>query len=336
MANSNPTDRGIAYANAENIPEKLVTSVSTFIKKGKLADILKQKNTLYNNLDQYGMVSTYSGGVETRIPLAEDEVDTYTRIDGHESMVIEHASGFTAAQYKPVSIAANIMLSRAEILDNSGPDQIVPLISGHMKRLMTSVVNNFSADLYSDGTEKNQISGLQSMIRHDTTSLGNRFASVSTVVVPGWDNQRKEIQGTVSYDTFLDAVDEGIIDADFGSIPNKAMSSVNLFNVVQKGNRGQLEINALQKDRKPEQAHNSYSVRGCDVVYDHNVNFGKTINRCYFINTDDLFLKFHKDAYWKVEDPEAAAGNFQKIKTIYARLFPGLSQRKTQLVVFKS
>ena len=87
----------------------------------------------------------------------------------------------SAAEYQWRQIAINVVASGLELRTNSGGSRIINLVKSRMKNAMRTFKNNFSADLYSDGTLPNQIGGLQVLASDlGTGTVGGIDSSVWT------------------------------------------------------------------------------------------------------------------------------------------------------------
>jgi hypothetical protein len=70
----------------------------------------------------------------------------------------------SAAEYQWQQIAINVVASGLELRTNSGDSRIVNLAKSRVKNAIRTFKNNFSADIYGDGTLPNQIGGLQKLV----------------------------------------------------------------------------------------------------------------------------------------------------------------------------
>jgi hypothetical protein len=76
--------------------------------------------------------------------------------------------------------------SGLEIRQNSGKEGVIKLVKNKLKNAMRTAGNNFSTDIYSDGTTANQINGLQALVSDlGTGTVGGINSSTYTF----WQNK---------------------------------------------------------------------------------------------------------------------------------------------------
>ena len=157
-------------------PSTTLTEVVTMTlrnRTGKLADNITKNNALLNRLKKKGNVKTVSGGRTIVQELEYAENGTYKRYSGYDALNIIPSDVFTGAEYNYAQAAVAVSISGLEMLQNSGEEAIIDLISGRIKNAEKTMQNNLALDMYSNGTATGgkQIGGLQYLIS-DTPTTG--------------------------------------------------------------------------------------------------------------------------------------------------------------------
>jgi len=130
----------------------------------EVVDAVSAHNALYRLMGKNKKVRTESGGLTIAIPLEYANNQTYQRYSGLDVLNTAQSDVITAAEYQWRQIAIHVIASGRELRINNGPEQIVKLAKARVKNAMHSFANNFSLDMYSDGTLANQIGGLQLLV----------------------------------------------------------------------------------------------------------------------------------------------------------------------------
>lgn len=131
---------------------------------GEISDNVSKHNALYRKMKSGGKTRTESGGYSIVQGLEYANNGTYQRYSGFDFLNVSQSDVITAAEFNWRQIAINVVSSGYELRVNSGPQKIANLAKARMRNAMHTFANNFSADMYSDGTLPNQITGLQALV----------------------------------------------------------------------------------------------------------------------------------------------------------------------------
>jgi len=139
---------------------------TTFRNHGKeFIDNVSRNNVLYAFMMEKGNAKTEKdGGLTIVIPLEYEENNTYQRYSGFDLLNVGASDVFTSAEFQWRQIALSVVASGREIRINSGKSRIIPLVKSRVKNAIRTFRNNFSYDMYSDGTLANQINGLSALV----------------------------------------------------------------------------------------------------------------------------------------------------------------------------
>ena len=142
-----------------------------------VADNITNNNALLAHLKKRGRVKPYTGGTEIKVELSYQENSTYKRYSGYEPLDIQPSEVLTSATYGVKQSAVSITISGEEEIANAGKSKMLDLLDERITAAQSTMANNLSADIYSDGTEDDgkQINGLAALISTtpNTGTVGN-------------------------------------------------------------------------------------------------------------------------------------------------------------------
>lgn len=279
---------------------ELVTT--TFRNHGRtLADNVSKHHALVNYLNKRGNKVTEDGGYEIAVPLAYAENTTYQRYSGLDVLNIQQSDIFTAAAYQWRQIALNVVSSGRELRINSGRSRIINLAKERVKNALTTFYNNFSFDLYSDGSLANQINGVQALVSDAGTGI---VGGIDSSTYPFWRNLVQSAAaplqgggaitpGPTTIESLMlplylaltrnnDKVDLIVASQDYYTYYEQSQTSIKRYTPAE-ANSGTADGGFI-----------SLKYHGADVIFDGNT--GIPAGHMYFFNTE----------YWKLVVHEAA------------------------------
>jgi hypothetical protein len=279
-------------------------ATTTFRKHQKsVKDAVSNNNALYRRLTSKGQTRLEDGGLSIVCPLDYAENNTYQRYSGYDLLNVGASDVLTAAEYQWRQIAINVVASGLELRTNSGGSRIINLVKARIKNAMRTYKNNFSIDMYSDGTLPNQINGLQALV--SDTGLG----TVGGIDASTWAFWRSALQSaaapiqgggavTVSSTTIESLMLALWLELVRGDDQIDLMvADTNYFTFYEES---QTAIKRYTDETKADGGFVSLKYKGADVMYDGSS--GIPDNHMYFLNTDYLELIAHKDADLTVMD----------------------------------
>jgi hypothetical protein len=152
---------------------------------GQIADNVSKHNALYRKMKGGGRTRSEDGGYSIVAALEYAANGTYQRYSGADMLNVAQSDVFSAAEYSWRNIALNVVSTGTEIRANAGPQRIANLAKARIQNAIHTFANNFSSDLYSDGTLPNQIDGLQKLVADaGTGTVGGIDSSTFTF----WQN----------------------------------------------------------------------------------------------------------------------------------------------------
>lgn len=288
-------------------PSSVFTEIvtTTFRNHGrKMADNVSNHHALVNRMMKgRNGATTLDGGYEIVKPLEYAENNTYQRYSGFDVLGVQQSDVFTSAVYQWRQIALNVVASGRELRMNSGRERIIPLAKSRIKNALNTFYNNFSFDLYSDGSLANQINGIQALV--SDTGLGI-VGGIDSTAWPFW---RSVVQSAAAPLQGGGAITPGPTTIESLMLPlyleltrnndktNLIVSSQDYYTFYEQS---QTSIKRYTRGDEADGGFISLKYHGADVVYDGNS--GIPASRMYFFNTDFFDLVVHTDANLTVDE----------------------------------
>lgn len=281
---------------------------TTFRKHAKdIKDNVSKNNALYRRLVEKGSPRKEDGGLSIVAQLDYANNSTYQRYSGYDVLNIGASDVISAAEYQWRQIALNVVANGLELRTNAGGARIINLVKARMKNAMRTFKNNFSGDLYSDGTLPNQINGLQALV--SDTGQG----TVGGIDSATWTFWRSIVQSAAAPLGGGGAVTpgpttiEGLMLGLWLSLtrgddkPDLIVSSNEYFTFYEQS---QTSLKRYTGDNgKSGNASGGFvelKYKNADVIFDGGS--GIPAAHMYFLNTDYMELVVHSDADLAVMD----------------------------------
>ena len=279
--------------------------VSTTFRKHRkeIVDNVSKNNALLRRIYDKGQVRKEDGGLTIAAPLDYAENGTYQRYSGYDVLNIGASEVISAAEFQWRQIAINVVANGMELRTNSGDSRIINLVKSRMKNAMRTFKNNFSADVYSDGSLPNQINGLQALVANaGTGTVGGIDSSTWTF----WRNKVQSaaaplqgggaiVPGPTTIESLMLPLWLNLVRGD--DQPDLIVMDNNYFTFFEQS---QTSIKRYTDETKANAGFVSMKYKGADVIFDGGS--GIPSNTAYFLNTDYLELVVHKDADMTVMD----------------------------------
>lgn len=264
-----------------------------------VADNVSANNALLNRLKKKGNFKPLDGGYEIQIPLEYAENSTYLRYNGFQTQNVDASDVITSAKYDWCQISLHVVSSGRELRMNSGKSAMINLVSSKKKNALNTAANNFSVDVYSDGSLTNQIGGLANIIQANGQGT---VGGINSATYDFWRNQFHEITGSNAYtkDTFKGYMNTLWLSLVRGKDkPDLIVLSHDFYSVFEAGEQ---QLQRYQNADMAEAGFVGLKYKTADVIFDDNTNFTTTAEKGYFLNTDYLYVAQHKDAQWTPDD----------------------------------
>jgi hypothetical protein len=284
----------MATPNA-SISEIIATTIQNRSKK--LADNVTTNTALLYKLKEKGRVRPFSGGSSILEELTFAENGTFGWYNGYETLNISPSEVISAAEYAMKQCVVAVSISGTERLQNSGPEALIDLLEARIQNAEQTMINNISVGCYSDGTGNGgkQIGGLQALIA-DTPTSGT-VGGINRATYNWWRN--------VSYDATTDggaAATTLNIQSYMNNVWVQLVRGTDRPDLIVADNNyyklylGSLQsIQRIASDKMAQAGFTSLKFMDADVVLDGGYGGDAPANHMYFINTDYLSFRPHKD-----------------------------------------
>jgi len=289
-------------ASPNSVFTELVTT--TYRKHRKdIKDNVSNNNALLRRILDRGQTRSEDGGLSIVTPLDYAANSTYQRYSGFDVLNVGASDVISAAEYQWRQIAINVVASGLELRTNSGDTRIINLVKSKMKNAMRTFKNNFSSDIYSDGTLANQVNGIQALIADTGTGT---VGGIDSSTWSFWKNKVQSaaapIQGggaivvsSTTMESLMLPLWLQLVRGD--DSPDLIVMDNNYFTFYEQS---QTSIKRYTSSEKAQGGFVSLKYKTADVIFDGGS--GIPANHAYFMNTNYIELVVHKDADMTVMD----------------------------------
>ena len=312
----------MAFANS-TVTDIIATTIQS--RSGELADNLENNNALLRRLKSKGNVRPFSGGnvILEEIMYNDTTTNNVNSYSGYELLNISPDSPISAAQYAITQYAAAVTMSGLEMLQNSGKEAIIDLLDGRMKVSETRILNRIAGDIYLDGTGNGgkNITGLGAAVP-DTPTSGT-YGGIDRATWSFW--QPKKYSGTTNGGAAVSAVN--IMQYMTALAIQLVRGNDKTDLIVADNNYYSFYVNALQAIQRvtsEDSAAGGFASlkfygggMAADVVLDGGVGSNATANHMWFLNTNYIFFRPHKDRNFVPIGGERQAVNQDAIVKLY-------------------
>ena len=220
---------------------------------------------------------------------------------GFETLNISPNSPISAAQYSIAQYASAVTISGLEMLQNSGKEAIIDLLEGRIKVAEAQLANRINLDLYGNGTGNGgkNLTGLAAAVA-DAPSSGT-YGGINRATWSFWQNQA--FSGVTNGGAAVSAAN---IQSYMTQLAIKLVRGTDKADlIVADNNYYNLYVNSLQAIQRvtdPEMAGSGFASlkfygggTSADVVLGGGIGAQEPANHMYFLNTDYIFFRPHKD-----------------------------------------
>lgn len=304
-----------------NLSEIVTTTLRN--RSGKLADNVTRNNALFNRLRERGKVKPFSGGRTIVQEISYAQNGTFKRYSGYEVLNISPSDVITAAEYPIRQAAVAVSISGLEMLQNSGKEAVIDLLESRIENAEQTFMNGLAYDAYSDGTATGQMTGLQALV--STTPTSGTIGGIDRATWTFWQNIK------------FSAVTDGgaaATSANIQSYMNRVALQLVRGNdgpdlIVADNNYYRLFLESMQAIQRVTDERSAglgftglkyYGAgRSIDVMLDggfqgyssdtNPTTGGAPTNSMYFLNTNYIFYRPHRDRNMVPLDPDRFSVN---------------------------
>jgi hypothetical protein len=141
-------------------------------------------------LKQGNRIRVVDGGKNIACPLSYAE-ETFAWYSGTELLSRAVKETISEADYSPANAVASVTLSGPDLAKNRGKERILNLLEGKMTNAESTMSNNITKCIYSDGSLAKSFAGLKAMVTDDGTG------TVGGIISGTWTFWKNQFQGVV-------------------------------------------------------------------------------------------------------------------------------------------
>lgn len=278
-------------------------------RTGKLADNMTKNNALLARLSERGNIRPLDGGSSIVEEIEYGESDSYW-YTGYDTLTFNGPQLFTAATYDWKLLAAPVGASGEEILKNSGRERVIDLVEAKLKNAVKTLKNQMSVALYSDGTGSSgkQLTGLKVLVADDPTTGTVGGINRATSGNEFWRNQAKVNTTALTTSTIKGEMQAMYLKCSRGTDrPDLIVADDSMFTLYENSLVEQMRFT---NNKLADAGFMNLKYKGADVIYDGGIGGACPQGHMYFLNTNYLRLRPHKDRQFKmIDDRERVAIN---------------------------
>ena len=283
----------------------------------KLADNVTRNNAILRQLSKRSTgLMPFDGGrtILQEIDYANNTNATW--YSGYETVAINPQETFTSAEFDIKQLMVAVSVSGLETLQNAGAERSINLVASRVENAERTMQNNVALGMYSDGTAFGGkiIGGLQLLVADTPTNTvggisrntwpfwANIAASITNTaagiqasmdnlwvqLVRGTDRPKMIMADNTAYSTFVQSMQliQRVTDPDW--------AAAGFTNLAFMGNTPVILDGGYQGSTAPPPGPGTG---------------GAPSTHMYFLNTDYLFFRPHKDRNMEVVDPDRYSTN---------------------------
>lgn len=306
----------MAFANS-SISDIIATTIQA--RSEELADNVTNNIAGLAYMKKRGNVRPFSGGnvILEEIMYNDSTTSNAGWYSGYDTINIQPNSPISAAQYDIKQASAAVTISGLEQLQNAGEERMIDLLEGRIKVAEGQLMNLLAQGFYSDGTGSGgkQITGLQAAVA-DSPASGS-YGGIAGGAWSFWKN--------ISFDATTDggaaATAANIQDYMNRTIyqvvrntdsPDVALADANYYRLYVDSLQA---IQRITTDGSGSGGAGFTSIKyfgagkAMDVILDGGIGGACPTNHMYFLNTNYLFWRPHRDRNCVPLDPDRFSVN---------------------------
>lgn len=288
--------------------DEIVTTTLRY-RSGKLRDNMSKNIALLMRLQEKENISPVSGGRSIVEELEYAENSTFMYYSGDETLNISASDVFTSAEFDWKQAAVAVKINGLELLKNSGREKVIDLLEARIKNAEKTMLNNLSTGVYSDGTGTGgkQIGGLQLLVSDAGTGT---VGGINSSTYSFWRNAIYDFSAnsvTPSSTTIQDAMNSLYLSISRNrDVPDLIVADNTYFGYYWKSLQA---IQRITEEKMGQAGFQTLKFMNADVVYDGGFSGTAPSSHMYFLNTNYLKLRPHRDRNMVPLNPDRFSTN---------------------------
>lgn len=286
-----------------------ITTTTLRYRSGKLRDNMSKNIALLMRLQQKENIAPVSGGRTIVEELEYAENSTFMYYSGDETLNISASDVFTSAEFDWKQAAVAVKINGLELLKNSGREKVIDLLEARIKNAEKTMLNNLSTGVYSDGTGTGgkQIGGLQLLVSDAGTGT---VGGINSTTYSFWRNAIYDFSSNgvaASATTIQDAMNSLYLSISRNrDVPDLIVADNTYFGYYWKSLQA---IQRITDDKMASAGFQTLKFMNADVVYDGGFSGTAPSAHMYFLNTDYLKFRPHRDRNMVPLNPDRFSTN---------------------------
>ena len=192
-----------------NVSDIIATTIEKRSKK--IADNVTKNNALLSKLSQRGKARPFSGGRLIYEELSFAENGNAGFYSGYDLLPVAAQDVLSASQFDIKQAACPVIISGLEMLQNSGPEAMIDLITSRVDVAESTMQNLICGGMYSDGTGfgGKQIVGLEAAVPLDPSA--GVYGGIDRSTWTFWQNAVKDASGTGTIQEDMNELWSGLV-----------------------------------------------------------------------------------------------------------------------------
>lgn len=288
----------MAFANPD-VSDIIATTIQS--RTGKIADNVSQNNALLMRLRQRGNVRPFSGGNVILQELSFAENANAGWYSGYDTLTVNAQDVISAAQFDIKQCAVPVTMSGLEMLQNAGKEQIIDLMEARIKVAESTMANLVSAGLYSNGTAAGgkQLTGL--LVAVSKTPTTGVYGGIDRATFTFWQNRATNP---------ATAIDASNIQANMNTMWASLVRGTDKPDLIPMDNIYwgfyMASLQNIQRFSDSDLAKLGFTTvkyMTADVILDGGIGGDIAASTMYFLNTNYIFFRPHRDRNFVALDP---------------------------------
>lgn len=288
--------------------DEIVTTTLRY-RSGKLRDNMSKNIALLSRLNDKENIAPVSGGRSIVEELEYAENSTFMYYSGDETLNVGSSDVFTSAEYEWKQAAVAVKINGLELLKNSGREKVIDLLEARIKNAEKTMLNNLSTGVYSDGTGTGgkQIGGLQLLVSDAGTGT---VGGINSSTYSFWQNAVYDFSANgvaASALTIQDAMNSLYLSISRNrDVPDLIVADNTYFGYYWKSLQA---IQRVTDDKMASAGFQTLKFMGADVVYDGGFSGTAPSAHMYFLNTNYIKFRPHRDRNMVPMNPDRFSVN---------------------------
>ena len=257
--------------------------------QNKAIDNISNNNGLFYKMSKQGSFKAEAGGEPFREKLLYAENNNTAWQDPYSQFNTNPQDYLTFADFEQKSLISSIPFFDRDITTNQSKEKLLDLVKTGVDSTIISLVNVLATSLYSDGTNPNELEGLQHLISKTPTS--GTVGGIDRASYTFWRNQVYDFssESVVPSSTTIQLAMTTLFLRCLIQGPQFAPDTIVTDQVFWNYYNSSLTtIQRTENDEMAQAGFETLRFRNADVVYDPNC----PASTMYFLNSRYLFLKY--------------------------------------------